>query len=905
MLGYWTNLDDDARALLCVIAERCKWDFPVLVDLFYRAHEQLPYSATFIKKITPFTTLLPTEGLNPLSCDDLVERVKSIRLEPPPIVTDEWLSDFATLSEQNPAHWSDDDILRLIPARTKMDLSLRRTRFRDVWEWFKKLKKEKVFWLRVRVLYLFDYISVCCILLASEMLCTDDFDWWEFMVRCGAFSGGVAHYGSVVKVINDAVKARADLAMPRKSVSELGTLTGYRNPPFPGFEVVAEAEDLANGGDPHGLSMSDLDPQFVQTAERELKFMPKQIPFVSFHDYVVSGDWLTSGASSVGKVLWEWGDVKGKFKARKNLVPDVVDLEAFWTEIKDARVQVNKTIIKAELGKIRLAVSSDLGMYLHMDWLSRYMTHGYKQWRASTIEESILDQTDRQAQMLDAVLGGWSLPFDYRGFDHQPTTDELICIVRAVCANAKSLIAGQFHAEYQFEVDLVCESFRHSTLSCIDSVGKSHTFSVLGGLMSGLRWTSLVGNAWNSVLTGMVYDLMAKLGCYAFRLRSWIRGDDSAVVTQSYCETLAFRLLYMTLGADGADGKFGIHRGASEFLRTWYDKDGLAGYAARSIPGLVQRKPWSSAPWDEESVMVSVYGAVALLLRRGVACVRGFWDAVKLGWSRRRHMSQDWLKIPAPRGVGAEPWDGRTWSSVPFKRVESSGLIIGTNGFTARAIFAKLGPRFGVTPDEVGRLAQMALADKVASDDIPAVSSEFRARVEPTVGYTFKRKPILLGDLDVVALGEAAVLAWGAEASRAGHSLLIDQTAPSYGRWFELKALWTDASLVARVRPGFRPLDYMRLYHPDFVFDVMRFERMGMCRGEALGWLFGELRTGVTNDLHPMLSSALTGLVVKVVSARLGMVKFGGVFSAYVNNVARMLEGYLKRSPLACRLYAW
>lgn len=52
------------------------------------------------------------------------------------------------------------------------------------------------------------------------------------------------------------------------------------------------------------------------------------------------------------------GEVRhGSFKARKNLVLDVVPVKELVSRVRSHATQQNKALVKSEFGKVRLAVS--------------------------------------------------------------------------------------------------------------------------------------------------------------------------------------------------------------------------------------------------------------------------------------------------------------------------------------------------------------------------------------------------------------------------------------------------------------------------------------------------------------------------------------------------------------------
>lgn len=324
----------------------------------------------------------------------------------------------------------------LWPFRTKTDRSLRRTRLLDyvvhlrscgrLADLTEVLTTTKDGW---------DQIFVTNLLAATSVFGIFWFRRWAWL---GAYAGDLSHYIAVAKKVHDIGKSVGILEKQWTWFVECATLGGYRNPPFPGFDVVKETEALAHGGDEHryyGYSWTSLCDELLPMGLHPAKYTP-------FREWVQKAEWLTGGASSVGKVEIEYeakdGKTKHKFvKARKNMVADVCELAELADEAMQTHTQVNYTIIKSELGKLRLAVAGDLYTYLKMTWVNELLGGAYYDWPGNTSEENFEEQTRRLAKMLELCSRCFGLPYDYAGFDHQPTTEELVGIVERLITHAR------------------------------------------------------------------------------------------------------------------------------------------------------------------------------------------------------------------------------------------------------------------------------------------------------------------------------------------------------------------------------------------------------------------------------------------------------------------------------------
>jgi len=109
-------------------------------------------------------------------------------------------------------------------------------------------------------------------------------EWWRRMMEIGAWNGDISEYLKVVKALNDFVKKK-EVTFEWLQFAELGTLVGYRNPPFPGFDVFEEARALAEVGNEFFLPFTN----FKDAVKIALKMDYQAIKYISFRDFITSG----------------------------------------------------------------------------------------------------------------------------------------------------------------------------------------------------------------------------------------------------------------------------------------------------------------------------------------------------------------------------------------------------------------------------------------------------------------------------------------------------------------------------------------------------------------------------------------------------------------------------------------
>jgi len=774
------------------------------------------------------------------------------------------------------------------PARSKTDLAIRRTRFAD-WFYLIRQRDEEMALLRTIVKQGFDYIFVMNLIAALAVMGPS---WMSKVVSLGAFDYDLSHFTVVTKKLSDIVKTRGLNDEQWWYFAEISTLAGYRNQPFPGFDPLTETRLLAEGGDPHNY----CGYQWDELVAEALAMSPERRTCPSFLEFVTSAAWLTAGSSSVGKleIVLPDGEVI-KVKCRKNTVADVIDLPELAAACLTWRKQVNVAIVKSELGKIRMAVASDLYSYLQMSWINVLLNGAYNQWTGSTTDEDFVRQTQRMWRMLTLTARKLGLPFDFKAFDHQPTTYELQSVVRFILSKARcNCPSGDLHTFEQLAGNIVA-SFDESTLSWNDKDGK-HVFRVTGGLMSGLRFTSLIGNAWNSVVTLLAVKVAGKLGVPTREVERFIRGDDSAIYTPNWGVAAGIKVGYDTVGVLAGEGKFSLQLHGMEFLRVWYSER-CTGYPLRALPGLTQRKPWSSQPWSPDYVIRSIYDTCVILRRRldDPTRVNRVWTALANHWCRDHNLPRVSLSVPTYMGgFGIEPYAGSERIVPAVSSVSRSEPLIVKNATDWRAnrIAAYFHERYAVTVDAAA-VAARQLSDTLTADDIPTVSKALREQWLEAVRSTSFRVVPTDAPLSEVRPLTTAVGAYSPENVSELVTTLRGR-APLFGAHPELATALEDYRVI-------RPVDsiraWLKIQYPRIAASLRRFHR-SWYRGECFDYLIGKLPVRA-DKLHPSLISPWQSLVAGACLPE------NKISRLAVHSVARYAEHEMWLSPLSQSLYRW
>lgn len=713
----------------------------------------------------------------------------------------------------------------LFPARAKKDLSIRRLRWRDVWHCSVRTVGLSESSRRLHICRGLDYISSANLMLFGLLMGRE---WWRRWEQRGTWDLAIDDMIKDLKYVSDEIKKHGirDIVDWSKYV-ECAGLFGYKNHyEGDGFDKVEQARGLAEGG---GGDRRSPDPEvpwlvyFERVAREELMSVPLDAPkYLSFTEFVSdAANWETAGSSSTGYMRWKFGDEEGKFKVRKNLLPDVVKLQTLINDALTKYKQVNIAIEKNELGKIRIAVASDIETYLRQAWILYLCNHWYVHWPGSTIEEGTTLQYRRMVEMLETVKTHWSLPFDYAGFDHQPWAEEVLILVRLVHERGARAVPLEGMAEYRKICELDELGFKNATLAVKETAGgetKEKVFPVTGGVMSGLRYTTLLGNGWNTVMTRISKDYLEAAGVPA-NVVSWIRGDDSAIFTPSYFEALLMRQALQTVGAIGNDEKFGIHGHATEFLRTWY-AERCYGYPGRMIPNLVQRKPWSAEPLNPADQWTVYRGIIDALIRRGcdVEACELVWDTLASRYCSKYNVPRSFFGTPrAMGGLGVEEFVA---AEVAGPVPSTDGLKIEFQGTTDyrenkwKARAEELG--YSISESDARALSDEDRMSKVSGDDIMAFSAAVRPQFREKLKEV-RARPVS-DDYCVNTLLTACTIAEGPHAQ--GEHWLKRQIASAeevlngvnFGRLSHLATTFQDIRRLdpsLKIRDTFKKIDAM------------------------------------------------------------------------------------------------
>jgi len=852
-----------------------------------------------LQKQTPLIAPIVLKSFDQCWVSAAAEKFRRTQTEPdPPSFSRSDLNKWPT--------YTDDDWRKMFPPRTKADIAIRRTRIHDALLFAdrKGVHVPTILW-HCRWL---DYITVMNLLYATAIHGNDFLDPF---VQAGALFS-VDAFSDFSKTLNQASKTRpGDIAF-RQRYAETGGLVGYRNLPFPGFDRKAEAAKWAAGGKPHGLVGDDWARRFRGAAQTITQSaVPKTVPWMSLFDWISSDKWVTAGSSSEGRVDWTDGTEHGKFKARKNFLHDIyTDQQLYEIAVKSMGKQVNTSITKNQLGKVRLVVASDLGNYLVDSWLDYLCGSVYERWPGSTLNEDFRRMHTRLLSTLKNLFERYGLPFDYAEFDRQVQAWEMSVLTEEYFKCGEQNVPLDQRPFWRMATAASAASYFNSVLVDTDN-GDTTEYRVTGGLPSGLRLTTVMGNLWNMVMTSIVRNIMLELGVPASYYTFDLRGDDSSITAATYWQALCFRMGYQAVNAIGHDQKFSVLYESVEFLRVWFQDNRTFGWPNRSIPALSQRKPWSDEPWTPESQISAVAAAPQTIVRRLDLQPDYFYPLLRDIWTKQRRLSTAWLSLPRQfGGLGIFPWDGK-FPSRGLPKIRPPDVTI-TNANPQRLKYY-LTTYADFTPDlpTMIKLWREDMASKLGADDIRGISHLLRTRYQEDLdGLRVKWENVpRQNDMRMVRVtGFEALKLSNIRPDDVLLPALQETTDPEFGRWRKMTLEVDRAKRILRITKEMSLRAWIRLRNPQMFSSLEYLTRHGVHMTMALDYMFGVLPPVDSTTLHPLLNRCLVSTWTTLFSNALSHIP-----AVRQRDFLRWLMGRyfpvcadsLAASPCARTLYNW
>jgi hypothetical protein len=213
-------------------------------------------------------------------------------------------------------------------------------------------------------------------------------------------------------------------------------------------------------------------------------------------------------------------------------------------------------------------------------------------------------------------------------------------------------------------------------------------------------------------------------------------------------------------------------------------------------------------------------------------------------------------------------------------------------------------------------VAEGIVRRKVVSDDIPQVSSVWRdklreeQRIAP-IKYIIRKKNMPNRVADYA--GDILKYLNNLPASVASIKDIAAGLRPAgFGAWKRISKDWDFVSSVFRTARGVveqSAIQWWREREPSFVNHLLRIQRKGLDRTEALDWCFGHITGNVMAILPPIFQPLFDAAVANIVEKNVALFPPNlkdGRFSAFIQSeVAPDVEAAIFASPLVQHLYLW
>ena len=431
-----------------------------------------------------------------------------------------------------------------------------------------------------------------------------------------------------------------------------------------------------------------FDSRFRLSCRRVLEHLHNGRPVkTSFREYIEAPDkWGKSGAvrdtGELGVRLDGHKVSKTKWAAAAALTPDQLQRKA-----DNAKRMTVDAITKREVSKalVRPILVPDLGSFLNISYLAHVLIPAFTGSGESPLTASTLGWVDSKAHIVKLLeQGWWAMPGDISGFDKQVSLKMQSVIVEVMTALNVDGITGQV----LHDVKEVSERVQKLIFNTIMRVFGAGSFAVLGGLSSGISFTS-----WFGTVVSLIYYDMAKLALaergLPTNVSSVAMGDDGNWMAKEHWEVLGMAEAIKSMDVEINPLKTRLGRDYTEFLREQIDRGGAQGWPARGIRAVIWKNPVST---EERSELGSQMNSWATLVGRGFSRESVFRHAViDVAQAHRvsASVAAGWLLAPTAVGGGAFDGESRLTGLAPVtvvspEDVELTGKMHGADAWADR-----------------------------------------------------------------------------------------------------------------------------------------------------------------------------------------------------------------------------
>jgi len=406
--------------------------------------------------------------------------------------------------------------------------------------------------------------------------------------------------------------------------------------------VSAGASLREDFGTDKGIPENEELKALIDESVSQMRF---EAPPCSFKEFVSYRDsWAQTGVSDLGEpCIVEESGKERKVKSKWFAGLSLSDAEIVEECLKGTPA-VTKSFLKVdEPARARVVQAYDTRSIIRCSYLEECISsfNGSSSW--TSIGFGSQDKL-RMREEICSDIGGYMLCMDQSSFDiHQPKWAVLY---------AMECIFKRIRRLGLHDVNEVIAAEERS-LEDVKVVFEGDEFPWEYGLLSGLRWTALIGSILNRAES--LYAI-ADQGVRVLRGK-W-QGDDALMRTDKRVDVVQAGERLSALGLELNVNKTWNSRYRCEYLHELYDKRSVYGYPARAFGTLVWRKPALKPRAGGVSEIYEVVDLARMASRRGVFMSKAWlfkWITCKIKINKKK--LEEALDTPcALGGLGFGEW---------------------------------------------------------------------------------------------------------------------------------------------------------------------------------------------------------------------------------------------------------
>jgi hypothetical protein len=444
----------------------------------------------------------------------------------------------------------------------------------------------------------------------------------------------------------------------------LETLTGYLDIDDVD-DVFGDVEKWVGEVREHALDDGDWNELFVNGVDtfiRKCAVSPANVRVLPLDMWVADvAIWARSGSTRYKSSVTVNGkkSLKNKWSTALSMEPEKIVKLMLDTKLVK---QEPRVVVKREKGKVRVVISSDDLLYWRMSYVGTWIESMMQNHPNSSLLISKKRKKDIWTHCWRLLNNGsTAVPLDQSHFDWQPTKR---MILDTMDRWRLAMLEYEDNWTTRLIWDLIMKTMDNYTLvSFVNVARKPVTYR--SGLLSGLRWTALLGTVINAAEFFAIKAHLSTLGYPPIVDQFLAQGDDDLLMLGNKMDTLTILGGYQEADIDVNPWKFFVSNVRQEYLRLVMEDGYVGGYPARSVSALTERGPLSIDPGKGPSrVSTLIRNWIIFCSRMGCDVNRNFWSLIlqDLHGASGSDVNTivDWILTPASLGGFGLGSEGRT-----------------------------------------------------------------------------------------------------------------------------------------------------------------------------------------------------------------------------------------------------